>query len=57
MGGVLGPVWGVEGCPWAPLIARLGDPLTPSRSQPECLQTLLYFPSEGKVLPVCEPQA
>lgn len=56
MGGVLGPVWGVEEYPWAPPIARQWDPLTPSLLWPQCLQTLLYFPLEGNVLPVCEPQ-
>ena len=56
MGGVLGPVWGVEECPWAPPTARQGQPLPPSLPRPECFQMLSYVPLEGNVLPVCEPQ-
>ena len=55
MGGMLGPVWGVEEWPWAPTTARQGQPLPPLLSGPESLLTLSYVPSEGKVLPVCEP--
>ena len=50
MGGVLGPVWGVEGGPWAPPTARQGQPLPPSLPRPECLQMFSYISSEGKAL-------